>query len=155
MRGVGDVRRADYFLKLDPMPCWEELTPTKRRRRVQEMIAEIEEKAAAKRQENGKSVMGMARVQRTSPLERPANFKKSERPLVHAASKAARDSYKVVRATFVEFFKNASRELLQGCKDVEFPAWSFPPGAPFVRSGLTFHAFHDGCVERRLLDSTA
>ena len=62
------------------MPCWEELTPTQRRRKVQEMIAEIEEEAAAKRQENGKSVMGMARVQRTSPLKRPENFKKSKRP---------------------------------------------------------------------------
>jgi len=92
----------------------------------------------------------MAAVQAQFPLDRSENLKKSRRPLVHAASKAERESYLVVRAAFVEFFREASRALLQGGRDVVFPCWSFPPGAPFTRSGPIFVPFWDGCAERMM-----
>jgi len=136
-----------YFLKLAPLPCWKDLTPAQRRRKVRGMIAEVEAKAAAERQESGKRVLGMAAVQARSPLDRSEKLKKRPCPLVHAASKVERESYLRVREAFVEKFHEASAELLRGGRDVVFPCWSFPPGLPFVRSGPTFSAFWDGCVE--------
>ena len=112
------------------------------------MIADVDAEAAAQRQATGKPVMGMAVVQAQSPPDRSENLKKSRRPLVHAASKAARESYKRVRAAFVEAFHEASAELRRGGRNVIFPCWSFPPGLPFVRTGPIFAPFWDGCVER-------
>ncbi len=119
----------DYFLKLTPLPCWKNLPPAERRRKVQGMIVDAETEAAERRWAKGQSVLGMAAVQAQHPLDRSANLKKSRRPLVHAATKSGRESYLLVRAAFVEFFREASRELLQGGRDVVFPRWSFPPGA--------------------------
>ena len=56
----------DYFLKLAPLPCWKGLTPAERRRKAREMIAHVEAKGAADRQETGRSVMGMAAIQAQS-----------------------------------------------------------------------------------------
>jgi len=39
----------NYFLKLAPLPCWKHLTTAQRRRKVEEMIAEVEAEAAAVR----------------------------------------------------------------------------------------------------------
>jgi hypothetical protein len=141
----------DYFLKLVPLPCWKELPPAERRRKVQEMIADVEAEAAARRQETGKGVLGMPRVQAQGPLDRPTTgLKKSRRPLIHAASKVVRETYKVVRRAFLEAYHEASKELLRGGRNVVFPRWSFPPGLPFDRSGPIFEPFWDGCVERLL-----
>ena len=79
---------------------------------------------------------------------RPAELKKTRRPLIHAASKVERQSYLVRREFFVEAYHEASTELLRGGREVIFPCWSFPPGLPFVRSGPIFEAFWDGCVEK-------
>jgi len=140
----------NYFLKLDPLPCWKHLTTAQRRRKVEEMIAEVEAHAAAMRQASGVQVLGMAAVQAQNPLDRAERLKKTRRPLVHAASRVERESYLVVRAVFVERFHEASAELLGGGRDVVFPCWSFPPGLPFVRTGLIFQAFWDGCIEKEL-----
>ena len=137
----------DYFLKLSPLPCWRGLPPAERHRKAREMIADEEAQAAAKRQETGRSVMGMAAVQAQSPLDRSKNLKKSRRPLVHAASMVERESYLTVRAVYVESYREASAELLRGGRNVVFPCWSFPPGLPFTRSGPIFVPFWDGCVE--------
>jgi hypothetical protein len=148
------LAREDYvtdFLKLAPLPCWSGLTTAERRRKVQEMIADGEAEAAVRRQASGKSVLGMATVQAQSPLDRPASkLNKSRRPLIHAASKVVRETYKVVRRAFVEAYHEASKELLRGGRNVVFPRWSFPPGLPFDRSGPIFEPFWDGCVERLL-----
>ena len=138
----------DYFLKLAPLPCWKGLTPAERRRKAREMIADVEAKGAADRQETGRSVMGMAAIQAQSPLDRSRNLKKSRRPLVHAASKVERESYLTVRAAYVETYREASAELRRGGRNVVFPCWSFPPGLPFARSGPIFVPFWDGCAER-------
>ena len=105
----------DYFLKLSPLPCWKDLTPAQRSRKAQEMIADIEAEAAERRQKTGRSVMGMAAIQTQSPLDRPDNpKKKSPRPLVHAATKVVRRSFKTARSAFVQAYRKASKELRQG-----------------------------------------
>jgi len=138
----------NYFLKLEPLPCWKHLTTAQRRRKVAEMIAEAEAEAAALRRASGTQVLGMAAVQAQDPLDRPERFKKTRRPLLHAASKVERESYLIVRSVFVETYHEASAELLRGRRDVVFPCWSFPPGLPFVRTGPIFQAFWDGCIEK-------
>ncbi|MCP3962286.1 MAG: hypothetical protein GY719_30965, partial [bacterium] len=75
-----------YELKLAPLPCWQNLSTAMIRKRVAQMVAEIEAEAAARHEELGTAPLGMEKIRRQDPLSRPAKSKRSPKPLCHAAS---------------------------------------------------------------------
>ncbi len=80
-----------YELKLAPLPCWRTLSPAAIRKKVAEMIGEIEAEAAARCQRIGVEPRGMEKIRNQDPLTRPENSKRSPKPLCHAASKEMRE----------------------------------------------------------------
>jgi hypothetical protein len=99
---------------------------------IAEMVTDIEQEAAAKRERTGSQVLGVAAVLGQHPFDRPARPKRSPAPLFHAATKLARDELYAAYSRFLDAYREASAKLRSGIRDVKFPAGSFPPALPFV-----------------------
>jgi putative transposase len=119
-------------LTLDPLPCWKHLSVEERRNRVAALVAEIESKAAARREETGVRSLGPAAILAQDPRSRPAHSKKSPVPFCHAASRDWRCLLRGAYAEFVAAFRRAAERLKAGDQDAPFPIGSFPPVLPFV-----------------------
>ena len=120
-------------LTLDPLPCWKHLPPEEYRRRIAELVAEIEEEARVAGEAKGVEPLGADAVRRQQPHTRPNRTKKSPAPLFHTASKKAYLNLREAYSRFVAAFRDAAEKLKAGDRTVAFPDGSFPPAAPFVR----------------------
>jgi hypothetical protein len=120
-----------YPVLLSPLPCWEELSPELRQRRIMEIVREIDEEAAARLPEKCISPMGPDAVRRQQPHEIPVSTKKSSAPLFLAATKRVRDDLRCAYYSFVAAFREAAARLRAGDRNASFPLGSFPPAMSF------------------------
>jgi REP element-mobilizing transposase RayT len=121
-----------YRVHLEPLPCWAHLSEEEYRRRIAEVVDDIESQAALKRELLGLPARGSAAVRDQEPHAAPETLKKSPAPLFHAASrKIRRELYEGYRY-FLAAFRDAAARLRAGEPEVVFPAGSFPPAAPWV-----------------------
>ncbi len=133
-----------YELKLAPLPCWPSMPKTQIRKRVAQMVAEIEAAAAEIREELGTEPVGMDRIRHQNPLSRPAGFRPSPKPRCHAASKEMRKRFRQALRAFVDMFREASVTLRLGnAAAAIFPKGSFRPSLGFVRTGGEFDQLAD------------
>ncbi len=133
-----------YDVKLAPLPCWQDLPLATIRKKVSDMVIEIEAEAAAHRAELDIEPLGMDTIRHQDPLSRSVNSKRSPKPLCHAASKEMRDRVKLAYRAFVEMFREASLKVKLGrVAEAVFPKHSFPPSLPFVRIGEDFDPLAD------------
>ena len=133
-----------YELKLAPLPCWRKMPAAQIRKRIAEMVDEIETKAAKLREELGTKLLGMETIRNQDPLQRPTRSKRSPKPPCHAATKAMRERFRQTYRAFVAMFQEASLKLKFGNVTAAiFPKGSFPPSLPFVRSGEEFDPLAD------------
>ena len=116
----------------DPLPCWSHLPVEEQRRRVAELVQEIEEEARIRREAAGIKPLGVKAILVQDPTSRPKKLKKSPSPFVHAATKAMRRELWVAYAWFVAAYRDAAEKLRAGDRDPPFPAGCFPPALPFV-----------------------
>ena len=121
-----------YTLELDPLPCWRHLPAEEIRRRITEMVDDIDAEHARRVVLNGGAPLGVAAIRKQHPHDRPEHTKKSPAPAVHAASKAVRKQMKDAYRLFVAAYREASARLRAGELTVEFPPGCFPPAGPFV-----------------------
>lgn len=75
---------------LSPLPCWSHLAPEVYRGRIQEMVREINESAAAARAESLIEPLGPEGVRAQNPETRPRKIKRSPAPFFHALRKKVR-----------------------------------------------------------------
>ncbi len=121
-----------YAVELSPIPAWKHLTQDEYRRRVSDLVSEIEEETLARHRAQGTKPLGARKVMRVSARRRAKKPKKSPIPLVHAATKAVRMAYKEGYRWFEAAFREAAILLKAGEVGVSFPEWCFPPGLPYV-----------------------
>jgi hypothetical protein len=124
-------------LTLDPLPCWKDLSPEEYRRRIADLVAEIEEDPRVAREAKGVEPLGVDAVRRQQPHTRPNRTKKSPAPLFHTVSKKAYLNLREAYSRFVAAFRDAAEKLKAGDRTVAFPDESFPPAGPFVRPAFT------------------
>ncbi|HKI06702.1 MAG TPA: hypothetical protein VKK31_32290, partial [Thermoanaerobaculia bacterium] len=120
-------------LTLDPLPCWEGLSPQQIRDRVTNLVSEIELEAQSAL--DGKEPLGPAAILAQDPHSHPKQPETSPAPRFHAFSKEIRRAFYDAYSEFVGAFRDAAKKLRSGDLSAQFPAGSFPPGLPFVRSG--------------------
>jgi REP element-mobilizing transposase RayT len=120
-------------LELDPLPCWQGLTPEQIQARVSSLVEEVEIEAATARQDMPS--LGAEAVLAQDPHSRPQRSKKSPAPRFHAWSREARWALYEAYGFFVGAFRDAADKLRAGDRTAQFPAGSFPPHLPFVRAG--------------------
>ena len=117
-----------YLVPLTPLPCWDGLSSPAQRAMVTETIEEIVATEGARRAAERKAVLGPAAVMAFSPSYIPEKLERSPAPRVLAASATAHRALRRVLGEFCTSFWESSERLLAGALNVEFPAFSFPPG---------------------------
>jgi hypothetical protein len=118
-------------LVLTKLPCWSELSDEEYRDRVGEIVRGVEEEAARKRGLESKSCLGAAKILAQDPLAAPKKSAKSSKPWFHAVSERARKAMREAFKAFLDVFRLASAEFLEGNESVVFPDGCFPPARPF------------------------
>jgi REP element-mobilizing transposase RayT len=116
---------------LAPLPCWRHLDPDRRRGLARELIAGIEAEAAAREAQTGRPPLGREFLFRQDPHQAPNRLKRGPAPLVHAASRVARDALREAYGIFLAAHRRASERLRGTTRDDLFPEGSFPPCLPF------------------------
>ncbi len=128
--------RFDYATEmtvvLDPIPCWRHLPIEEVRRRVKDLIRDIEREAAAERRDTGREILGAEAVMGVDPHYRPAKLDRSPAPMFHARRKAVRKAMWEAYAWVVAEYRKAAERLRAGDQRVQFPEGTFPPGLPFI-----------------------
>ena len=71
-----------YTLKLDPLPCWRHLPEEEMRRRINEIVDDIDAQAARRVVLNGKPPLGAEAIRKQNPHEMPDYTKTSPAPAV-------------------------------------------------------------------------
>ena len=123
---------SEITIVLDPLPCWRHLSIEETRRRVQDLVREIEREAAAERRATDTSVLGAEAVMEMDPHFRPVNLDRSPAPMFHARRKEVREAMREAYAWVVAEYRRAAERLRNGERQVRFPEGTFPPGLPFV-----------------------
>lgn len=124
-----------YRVELAPLPCWSGLSVEEWRERCAVMVAGIEDETRRENEALGRVPPGADFVLAQDPHARPRSSARSPAPLVHAATKRAREAFRAVYRRFVDAFREAASRLRAGDAGREFPLYAFPPPRPFV-SGL-------------------
>ena len=123
-------------LELIPLPCWRGLGPEDRRARIADLLGAIEADATRSLRAAGREPLGRSRLQTQDPHQAPNRIARRPAPLVHAASKAVRNSWRQAYRRFVHAFRMASARFRRGAgldAFLElFPVGSFLPPGPFV-----------------------
>lgn len=122
-----------YDIVLSPLPCWAGLSADEWRNTCVEMVADIEDEARRLNTALGRVPVGAAFVCAQRPHSRPRSRKRSAAPLVHAASRRARELFRAAYRAFVDAFREAADRLRAGDRLTVFPEHAFPPARPFVR----------------------
>ncbi len=117
---------------LDPLPCWRHLPIEEVRRRVRDLIRDIEREAATERRATEKPVRGAEAVMEMDPHYRPSKLDRSPAPDFHAQRKKVRKAMRNAYAWVVASYREAAERLKAGDRKVNFPEGTFPPGLPFV-----------------------
>ena len=120
-------------LTLSPLPCWSHLSPEAYRERVRDLVEEIEKETADRHRVNGTRPAGRRAVLRKSPRHKPKRAKKRPAPLVHAATREAREKVRAAYQEFVRYFRAAAERLRENRPTHGFPEGAFPSPLPFVR----------------------
>jgi REP element-mobilizing transposase RayT len=113
-------------LTLHPLPAWRGLTVAQRASRVLALVKDIVREG----EQSGRAVAGVASIHSLHPHYRPAHAKKSPRPLCHASTRTARQSYLLKVRSWMSEFALASERFRQGDWEVAFPPWAFRPMVP-------------------------
>jgi len=120
-----------HDLELAPIHAWVHLSPKERRARVQEMVREITAETRERIEKTGRAPLGVKRILRQHPHDKPAETKKSPKPIVHAASRRVRKAMKIQFYLFRRAYREASEALRAGDFEVEFPPGCHRPRLPF------------------------
>ena len=115
-----------------PLPCWQHLPRKTWRRRVEELVANIEDEGARERQRTGRKSLGVKNILAMKPSHRPGNVNKSPRPRYHAVTALEFKRWREALSAVLKEFFAASMRLREGDRNVRFPEGTFPPALPFV-----------------------
>jgi REP element-mobilizing transposase RayT len=130
---------SDESIELAPLPCWRGVSETEYRRRIHELVREIEIQTAQELAVTESEPLGPERAARQNPHDAPLRIKKGPAPLIHAATREVRLTFRETYREFVKAFRRASRALRSPRHAQErfdlFPLGSFPPPGPFLATG--------------------
>lgn len=119
-------------VQLEPIPCWIHFSKEQYRRRVAELVKQIESETAARHTQQETRPVGIKRVLSQKPHNQPERLKRAPAPGFHAASKVARRDLVEAYRWFIRAYREATRKLREGDMSAAFPPGSFPPRLSFV-----------------------
>ena len=129
-RNAVQFGREQHF-RLSPLPCWSGLSPAQQRAICANAIADIEEETLQERAATGVPCVGAEAILAQDPHDNSELPDRSPAPAVHASTKAAAECFLDGYRAFLDAFRAAVVDLMQGKRAV-FPEGAFPPRGPFV-----------------------
>ena len=130
------LRRKDfeetYEVPLHPIPSWAHVPVEEQRRRVEEIVRQIEEHARETNARLKRKPMGAKKILEQNPHDHPRSIAKSPAPLCHASSRGSFWRYANTYRAWVKAYQKASREFRAG--DL-MALGRFPPGCFLPRPG--------------------
>lgn len=121
-----------HDLQLAPIPAWKHLDPEERKTRVRTIVRDITREAYETAKTTGRAPLGVRRVLAQHPHSRPETTKSSTKPIVHAATRKARQRMLLDFRLFRKAYRLASAALRRGDFEVTFPPGCHRPRLPFV-----------------------
>ena len=116
----------------DPLPCWADLPPEERRRRVRELVEDIVRTNAIP----GRKFLGVEKILAQDPEDSPARVAKSPMPPCHSSTLERWKQYKDFVRELVSIYESVSARFREGLATIhEFPSFCFPPRMPFQSGG--------------------
>lgn len=136
-RQLGEKVRIEDFeevetVELSRLPCWEHLSWEEYRARVRELVLEIEEETKEMHRAEGTRPLGRQAILEMNPHHKPKEVKRRPAPLIHAATKKAREAMRAAYRAFVEHFLAAREKLRRDRPRHGFPEGCFPSPLPFI-----------------------
>lgn len=131
-----DYERRTYAssesMRLLPLPCWRAFSREVRIERVFGLIEDIVREGRTLRR--GRAPLGVDRILRQRPHDRPSKSKRSPAPRFHAATTRVRKALRAAYRDFVAAYRRAARWLRESGSFgmCPFPSGCFPPALPFV-----------------------
>ncbi|MEM7517727.1 MAG: hypothetical protein AAF368_12505 [Planctomycetota bacterium] len=119
-------------INFEALPCWSRDPEEVWRRRVDELIRDIEEETARRHHRLQTKPLGAAAVAAVDPHDHPRSLKTSPRPRFHAAAKAVRRALLQAYREFLAAYRIAAEQLAEGDLNARFPGNCFPPRLAFV-----------------------
>ncbi len=119
---------------LDPLPCWSHLHKAERRKRIADLVSQIEDETLAMHAGQGTVPSGPRAARKIHPHHRPDRTKNTPAPRFHAFRTKVRRRLEDAYATFAVAYEEAAARFRSGELNVEFPEDCFPPRLPFVPS---------------------
>ena len=120
--------------ELIPMPCWSEVEPQERRRRILVMVEDIIERTHKTNQAKGRRPLGVTKILAQHPHDHPESIKKSPAPRCHTTQRERWIRYVQEARAFKDEYHAAAGRWLDGVTDVVFPPDCFPPPLTFMRA---------------------
>lgn len=115
-------------VELTPLPGWEGMSPSKRQAHFRREVRRYEQEFREAREREGRTVMGVTRLSKVNPRDRPARRKpRTQQPVCHSSSLEGALEYKKELRDFMERYRYASGMWLRGVWGVEFPSGSIRP----------------------------
>ena len=102
---------------------------------VGKAIKARERELAAERERSGRVAMTRDAVLAQDWHAAPQRARRSPRPACHTSEWSLRQAFLEGFREFVEAFRQASAQWRDGCRNVAFPLWSYPPSCPLVPLG--------------------
>ncbi len=119
------------IVTFEPIPCWRHLHPKLVRKRITDLVTEIEADTAERHRAKGSRPSGVQKVLRKDPHAKPMKSKWSPAPLVHCASQEARNALREAYSSFVAAFRATATRMRSGSFLDNFPEGAFPPHIAF------------------------
>jgi hypothetical protein len=131
-KGQNGPIRVEETVQLSPLPFMEQWSRDKQQTWFRDLLRDIEEEARNRRHRERRPSLGVKRILKQDPHDKPANFKPSPAPLFHATNRDERRKLLHARVLKEAAYRFAAQRLSRGLPDVVFPNDCFLP--PHVRA---------------------
>lgn len=119
-------------LRLDTLPCLANLNPKLRHQFLLKLVLDIEEETKQRHRQNGTAALGISKILRQSPRQRPRSPKREPMMrFIHASSREVLTHLRRQFQDFLQAYRQAASLRRRG-KRASFPSGCFPPSEPFI-----------------------
>lgn len=128
-RRRSDARELERnVIQLEPLPCWAQLSPDERRKRVTTLMDDVAEEARVLR--GGRPALGIEALLAANP-ETPIDLEWEPAPVAHFSDKATLAAYLADEQAFKSTYRAAAAAQRAHHVPSDFPLHGFPSPMPF------------------------
>jgi hypothetical protein len=123
---------SEETLSLCPLPCWEGLTADDARAQIDELVTAITAETRRRLRQTETCPLGVRRILRQNPHNKPRRVARSAAPRFHAATWQVRKMLELMYLSYRDAYRDAMESVRQHQLPVRFPSHGIPPPAVYL-----------------------